>query len=30
MIRRYNKNEITELSEILKNDGVISVPTDML
>lgn len=28
MIRRYNKNEITELSEILKNDGVISVPTD--
>lgn len=28
MIRRYNKNEITELAEILKNDGVISVPTD--
>ena len=28
MIRKYNKNEINELSEILKNDGVISVPTD--
>ena len=28
MIKRYNKNQIKELSEILKNDGVISVPTD--
>ena len=28
MIRRYNKNEINELAEILENDGVISVPTD--
>lgn len=28
MIRRYNKNEIDELANILKNDGVISVPTD--
>ena len=28
MIKRYNENEIDELVKILKNDGVISVPTD--
>ena len=28
MIKRYKQNEIEELAEILKNDGVISVPTD--
>lgn len=28
MIKRYTKNEIDELAKILKNDGVISVPTD--
>lgn len=28
MIKRYNQNQIEELAEILKNDGVISVPTD--
>lgn len=28
MIRRYNENEIDELASILKNDGIISVPTD--
>ena len=28
MIRRYKENEIDELVNILKNDGVISVPTD--
>ena len=28
MIRRYNQNQINELVAILKNDGVISVPTD--
>ena len=28
MIRIYKKNEIEELANILKNDGVISVPTD--
>lgn len=28
MIRRYKQNEIDELAQILKNDGVISVPTD--
>lgn len=28
MIKRYIQNEINELAEILKNDGVISVPTD--
>ena len=28
MIKRYKKNEIEKLVEILKNDGVISVPTD--
>ena len=27
-MRIYNKNEIDELAEILKNDGVICVPTD--
>ena len=27
-MRRYNKNQIKELSEILKNNGVIGVPTD--
>lgn len=28
MIKRYKQNEINELASILKNDGVISVPTD--
>ena len=28
MIKRYTKNEINELANILKKDGVISVPTD--
>ena len=28
MIKRYKQSEIDELSDILKNDGVISVPTD--
>ena len=28
MIRRYKENEIDKLATILKNDGVISVPTD--
>ena len=28
MIKRYKKNEIEKLVKILKNDGVISVPTD--
>lgn len=28
MIKRYKQNEIEELVKILKNDGVISVPTD--
>ena len=28
MIKRYKENEIDELAQILKNDGVISVPTD--
>ncbi len=27
-MKRYNQNEIDKLAEILKNDGVISVPTD--
>lgn len=27
-MKRYKQNEIDELAEILKNDGVISVPTD--
>ena len=30
MIKRYNQGEITELADILKNDGVISIPTDTL
>lgn len=28
MIKRYKENETEELAQILKNDGVISVPTD--
>ncbi len=28
MIKRYKKNEVKELAYILKNNGVISVPTD--
>lgn len=28
MIKRYKKSEIEKLVKILKNDGVISVPTD--
>ena len=28
MIERYNQDEIEKLVQILKNDGVISVPTD--
>ena len=28
MIKRSKKNEIEKLVKILKNDGVISVPTD--
>ena len=28
MIKRFKQNEIDEIVEILKNDGVISVPTD--
>ena len=28
MIRRYKENEVDKLVDILKNDGVISVPTD--
>lgn len=28
MIRRYKENEIEQLADILKDDGVISVPTD--
>ena len=27
-MKRYNQNEIDKLAEILKNNGVISVPTD--
>lgn len=27
-MKRYQKNQIDELAKILKNDGVISVPTD--
>lgn len=27
-MKRYNQNEINKLAEILKKDGVISVPTD--
>lgn len=29
-MKRYNQNEIDELAKILKNDGVISIPTDTL
>ena len=28
MIKRYKEDEIEKLVQILKNDGVISVPTD--
>lgn len=28
MVKRYNLNEIEKMAHILKNDGVISVPTD--
>ncbi len=28
MVKRYKENEIEELADILKNDGVICVPTD--
>jgi len=28
MIKRYKKDKIEKLAKILKNDGVISVPTD--
>ena len=28
MIKIYKQNEIDKLADILKNDGVISVPTD--
>ena len=28
MVKRYKKSEIKKLAKILKNDGVISVPTD--
>ena len=28
MIKRFKQTQITELAEILKNDGIISVPTD--
>ena len=28
MIKKYKSNEISKLVEILKNDGVIAVPTD--
>ena len=28
MIKRYHQNEIEQLAKILRNDGVISVPTD--
>ena len=27
-MRRYSQNEIDELAQILKNDGVVSIPTD--
>lgn len=30
MVKRYKENEVNKLIEILKNDGVISVPTDTL
>ena len=28
MIKRYKENEINELANLLKNNGIISVPTD--
>ena len=28
MIKKYKQSEITELTKIIKNDGVVSVPTD--
>ena len=28
MVKRYEQNEIKEMAEILRNDGVLSVPTD--
>ena len=28
MVKKYKPNEINKLVEILKNDGVIAVPTD--
>ena len=28
MVKRYKQNEIDKLADILKNDGIISVPTD--
>lgn len=28
MIKRFKQTQIVELAEILKNDGIISVPTD--
>lgn len=28
MVKKYKQSEIDELADILKNDGVISVPTD--
>ena len=30
MIKRYKLNEIDKLAQILKNDGVISIPTDTI
>ena len=27
-MKRYNQSEIEEVATVLKNDGVISVPTD--
>lgn len=28
MVKRYNQNEIDKIAEVLKNDGVVSLPTD--
>ena len=28
MIKRYNNKELDKLAEILKNEGVISIPAD--
>ena len=28
MVKRYKENDIEELVRILRNDGVISIPTD--